>query len=70
MDSTISSGFTCIGPIKGCTIPAAVRPATVAEPNAILISVAISHPSKSGDIVEFLKKPNMQTPVPLTINIC
>ena len=49
--STISSGLAPDATINGPTIPAAVRPATVADPNAILSIAAINHASISGEMV-------------------
>ena len=43
IESTISSGLTPELMTKGCTIPAAVKPATVAEPNAMRIIVALAN---------------------------
>lgn len=48
-ESTIKAGETCMETINGCTIPAAVSPATVAEPTDILITVATSQPKNKGD---------------------
>ncbi|MNX79509.1 hypothetical protein D3C86_1111390 [compost metagenome] len=55
---------------KGCTIPAAVNPATVAEPKAIRIIVAISQPRINGESVDFSKKAAKSLPIPLSINTC
>ena len=54
MASTINSGFTAVPDTNGKTIPAAVRPATVAEPIHTLSMVAISQPNTSGEILESL----------------
>ncbi len=54
MASTISSGLTPVPDTRGKTIPAAVRPATVADPMHTLMMVAISQASKSGEMLESL----------------
>ena len=48
---TINSGLTPVDSNSGNTIPAVVKPATVAEPTEKRISVAINHPI---NIVEFI----------------
>ena len=52
MASTISSALTSALTAIGSTIPAAVKPATVAEPTLTLITVAISQARINGDILE------------------
>ena len=47
--STISSGLTLVTAITGAAIPAAVRAATVALPQAIRITAATSQVNTSGD---------------------
>ena len=46
--STINAGFTPEAAIMGATIPAAVKPATVAEPILTLIMAAIIQASNKG----------------------
>ena len=48
--STINSGLTSELEISGRTIPAAVKPATVADPTQTLITVAINQAKIKGDI--------------------
>lgn len=48
--NTISSGLTPAPCIRGKTIPAAVKPATVAEPTQTLITVAINQAKTKGEI--------------------
>lgn len=54
MAKTINSGLTPVPETRGRTIPAAVNPATVADPIQTLNRVAISHPRIKGDILESL----------------
>ncbi len=69
MDSTIRFEFITV-PITGAIIPAAVRPATVAEPTQTLITAASSQPNTSG----FIDKPRSCCPIslltPLSTSTC
>ena len=56
MASTINSGLTPVFAAIGKTIPAAVNPATVADPTQTLRMVAINHAKISGDMLEFFNK--------------
>ena len=56
--STISSGLTP-PVIKGETIPAAVMPATVADPIVILNNAVITQANRIGDIFHFDEKAAM-----------
>ena len=57
--NTINSGLTSELEINGKTIPAAVKPATVAEPTQTLITVAINHANINGDT----KDPSSKDPI-------
>ena len=48
MDRTIKFGFTPVATTNGATMPAAVSPATVAEPTATRTAMAISQPNNKG----------------------
>ena len=49
---TINSALTPVLLTRGKTIPAAVKPATVAEPTQTLITVAINQASNNGESEE------------------
>lgn len=51
-------------------MPAAVNPATVAEPKAIRIIVATSHPKTNGESDDFSKNVLKSVPIPLSISTC
>ena len=52
MARTMSSGCTLVPETRGRTMPAAVRPATVAEPMLTRSMVAISHPNTKGGMLD------------------
>ena len=52
--STINSGDTFPISTKGATIPAAVNPATVADPKVTLSKAVITHAKSKGDICNLL----------------
>src|SRR6185503_1814654 len=52
-DKTIRLGSTCICDKAGAKMPAAVNPATVADPIQTRIMPAISHPNMSGCTCQF-----------------
>lgn len=52
MAKTINSGLTPVLEAKGKTIPAAVSPATVADPTLTRMAVAMSQANINGDILE------------------
>ena len=56
--------------INGKTIPAAVKPATVADPTQTLITVAINHANINGDTKDPSSKDPIQSLTPLSIKIC
>ena len=67
--STISSGLTP-PMIKGDTIPAAVIPATVAEPIVILKKAVITQANKMVDIFHFDENAAIYSLEPLSVNTC
>ena len=52
MARTINSGLVPVPDAKGSTIPAAVKPATVADPTLTRMAVAMTHANTKGDILE------------------
>lgn len=52
IDSTIKLGFTAVPVITGAMMPAAVKPATVAEPTQTLIAAASNQPKINGLIAK------------------
>src|SRR6056297_947470 len=55
MANTINSGLVPVPEAKGSTIPAAVSPATVADPTLTRMAVAISQAKTKGDMLEPLR---------------
>src|SRR5687767_246820 len=68
--STISSGDTRPAETSGVTTPAAVIPATVAEPIATLSSAVITQANTSGGICHFSLNEAMYLSVPLSCSTC
>ena len=54
MASTINSALTPVLDTSGNIIPAAVNPATVADPTQTLITVAMNQANSNGEIVDQL----------------
>ena len=55
MAKTINSGLVPVPDAKGSAIPAAVSPATVADPTLTRIAVAMSQAKTNGDMLEPLR---------------
>ncbi len=70
MDKNNNTGVTYAPVAKGSTIPAAVSPATVAEPTQTRITVAMSHANIKGEIAEPWSISPMYSLTPLSINTC
>ena len=68
--STIKFGLVCVATIKGKIIPAVVRPATVAEPTANLITAVISQPRNKGCMFKFFSNSAICPLTPLSTSTC
>jgi len=67
MANTINSGLTPDEDRRGRAMPAAVRPATVADPTHTRITVAINQAKIKGEMVEPLSKLPIYSLTPLSI---
>src|SRR5690606_27419832 len=63
--NTINSALVFAAPISGKAIPAAINPATVAEPNATRIMAAITHTRTNGDSGSAPAHAAISSPTPL-----
>lgn len=70
IERAIRFGSTEVVLNKGRTIPAAVRPATVAEPTATRITAAINQPNINGCVSILCKDAAISSLTPLSINTC
>src|SRR5690606_16420502 len=68
--STINSALVSVVPINGSVIPAAIRPATVAEPKATRMTAAMTHTKTNGDNESAPAQAAISSPTPLSTSTC